>query len=120
MALEHDTTPGALFFSVLDDIERPDSILVEFFAAFRSYLDAHDLTDLTVTPGMSPEWRAVLLAVQAMPASLRRALGLPVPERSCRLCGCTDEEGCPDPYGGRCWWVELDPPLCSVCARAAS
>ena len=32
--------------------------------------------------------------------------------RSCRVCGCTDNYGCPPP-AGPCWWVEHD--LCSVC-----
>ena len=31
-------------------------------------------------------------------------------ERKCRVCGCTDERGCPE----GCWWVEDD--LCSSCA----
>ncbi len=31
-------------------------------------------------------------------------------ERTCRICGCTWEHGCP----GGCWWVEPD--LCSACA----
>ena len=30
--------------------------------------------------------------------------------RTCRVCGCTDDAGCP-PYG--CHWVEED--LCSTC-----
>lgn len=30
-------------------------------------------------------------------------------ERSCRVCGCTDERACP----GGCYWVEPD--LCSRC-----
>ncbi len=30
---------------------------------------------------------------------------------ACRVCGCTDEDGCP----GGCWWVEPD--LCSRCAE---
>lgn len=29
--------------------------------------------------------------------------------RMCRVCGCTDQDGCP----GGCWWVEAD--LCSAC-----
>jgi len=32
----------------------------------------------------------------------------------CRVCGCTDEHGCPE----GCWWVEPD--LCSSCAGAVS
>ena len=31
-------------------------------------------------------------------------------ERKCRVCGCTDDYGCPE----GCWWVE--PNLCSRCA----
>jgi len=31
----------------------------------------------------------------------------------CRECGCTNLAPCP----GDCHWVELDPPLCSRCAR---
>lgn len=34
----------------------------------------------------------------------------------CRVCGCTDEEGCEGPVFG-CWWVEPD--LCSQCADPA-
>jgi hypothetical protein len=37
----------------------------------------------------------------------------PEPERSCVRCGCTDEESC-NIFG--CYWVSLDPPICSVCA----
>lgn len=33
-------------------------------------------------------------------------------EQSCRMCGCTDDAGCPEV----CHWVELD--LCSVCSGA--
>lgn len=109
---EHDPEPipEPAFFAVMEDLERPDSTLVEFFDSFRGYLDACHVTDLIVTPEMMPEWRGVLLALQAMPASLRRAFGLPVPERSCRVCGCTDDEGCPE----GCWWVADD--RCSACA----
>lgn len=32
------------------------------------------------------------------------------PERSCRVCGCTDARAC-QPFG--CYWVEED--LCSAC-----
>lgn len=32
--------------------------------------------------------------------------------RTCRGCGCTDEEGC---FGG-CWWVSETDDLCSSCA----
>lgn len=30
--------------------------------------------------------------------------------RTCRRCGCTDDQACP----GGCWWVSED--LCSACA----
>ena len=33
--------------------------------------------------------------------------------RSCRICGCTDDEGCMDDDGEMCHWVEDD--LCSAC-----
>lgn len=33
-----------------------------------------------------------------------------MPERECRVCGCTDRHACE----GGCWWVEED--LCSACA----
>lgn len=33
----------------------------------------------------------------------------PKPERSCRVCGCTDKRACP----GGCAWVDQD--LCSAC-----
>jgi hypothetical protein len=32
-------------------------------------------------------------------------------KRTCRHCGCTDRDGCPE----ACYWVQPD--LCSVCAR---
>ena len=32
--------------------------------------------------------------------------------RTCRICGCTDEEGC---FGG-CWWTSESDDLCSRCA----
>lgn len=35
-------------------------------------------------------------------------------ERTCRVCGCTDERACP----GGCWWVEAD--LCSTCRPPAT
>jgi hypothetical protein len=35
------------------------------------------------------------------------------PVRSCRSCGCTDDDAC----AGGCWWVEED--LCSSCADLA-
>ncbi len=34
-------------------------------------------------------------------------------ERKCRVCGCTNERGCP----GGCWWV--GPDLCSSCVEEA-
>jgi hypothetical protein len=34
------------------------------------------------------------------------------PERRCRICGCTDDDPCPE----GCYWVEDD--LCSACAMA--
>lgn len=35
--------------------------------------------------------------------------------RSCRVCGCTDDDcsGCVEATGAPCWWVEPD--LCSRC-----
>lgn len=30
---------------------------------------------------------------------------------ACVGCGCTERRAC----RGRCWWVSLDPPLCSNC-----
>lgn len=42
-------------------------------------------------------------------------------ERACRVCQCTDEDGCLIHDDGRltgvCWWVEAD--LCSECQRKA-
>ncbi|QQE80905.1 hypothetical protein [Alicyclobacillus sp. SO9] len=35
-------------------------------------------------------------------------------ERKCRVCGCTDLQGCPE----GCWWVEED--LCSSCEGTES
>ncbi len=35
----------------------------------------------------------------------------PLPERTCRVCGCTDSRACP----GGCYWVQED--LCSRCAE---
>ncbi len=32
--------------------------------------------------------------------------------RECVKCGCTDERAC----DGGCFWVSLDPPVCSRCA----
>lgn len=37
-------------------------------------------------------------------------------ERSCRICGCTEDHACETVYGA-CYWVEYD--LCSACAEAA-
>lgn len=33
---------------------------------------------------------------------------------ACKVCGCTDDRACP----GGCYWVSLDPPLCSACVSA--
>jgi len=35
-----------------------------------------------------------------------------VPRGVCRVCGCTDDRGCP----GGCYWVDEDATLCSLCA----
>lgn len=35
---------------------------------------------------------------------------------ACSACGCTDDNACP----GGCYWVSLDPPLCSACAEVAA
>lgn len=40
-----------------------------------------------------------------------------VPVRACRVCGCTDERGCPPVAGLSCWWIEPD--LCSRCEGKA-
>lgn len=58
---------------------------------------------------------AILLAqVQTTLSRIAAALEA-IEERSrprrCRVCGCTDEFGCPE----GCWWVEED--LCSSCAE---
>lgn len=42
--------------------------------------------------------------------SLEPALSL---VRTCRVCGCTENDACYHPKGGSCWWVEAD--LCSHC-----
>lgn len=42
---------------------------------------------------------------------LAEADDLPLEDRHCRECGCSDEIGCED----GCWWVESD--LCSLCAE---
>lgn len=34
------------------------------------------------------------------------------PNRQCIECGCTDDHACP----GGCYWVSLEPPICSACA----
>ncbi|MFA5487349.1 MAG: hypothetical protein WDA05_04945 [Candidatus Methanomethylophilaceae archaeon] len=36
------------------------------------------------------------------------------PERTCRICGCTEEHAC-ETVCGACYWVEYD--LCSACAK---
>lgn len=33
--------------------------------------------------------------------------------RSCRVCGCTEDNACVDDERGACWWVDAD--LCSHC-----
>ena len=48
-----------------------------------------------------------------------QAMGLervPAPEgvRTCRECGCWNEDACWDEIEGACWWVDGD--LCSSCA----
>lgn len=35
-------------------------------------------------------------------------------QRSCKICGCTDDNACIHPDLGACWWVDDD--LCSFCA----
>lgn len=35
--------------------------------------------------------------------------------RTCRQCGCSQEDACHHPEHGNCWWVEDD--LCSHCQR---
>lgn len=37
-----------------------------------------------------------------------------MPERTCRFCGCTDDNACVDPFTGEpCSWAEYD--LCTSC-----
>ncbi len=40
-----------------------------------------------------------------------------IEERSCRECGCVDDDCycCYEHTGGPCWWIERD--LCSACAE---
>lgn len=44
----------------------------------------------------------------------KQAKGKPV--RTCRVCGCTDDDcrQCIEKTGAPCWWVQ--PRLCSACA----
>lgn len=37
----------------------------------------------------------------------------PEPQRTCRVCGCHDDDACIHPEHGNCWWVTRD--LCSHC-----
>lgn len=65
---------------------------------------------------------ALLLALLIFAAGLLRAAGKRSPsvegEFSCRVCGCSEYDACPE----GCWWIP-DPkglgPLCSSCEDAA-
>ena len=35
---------------------------------------------------------------------------------TCRVCGCWEYDACWEEEDGACWWVEIEPPLCSSCA----
>jgi len=35
---------------------------------------------------------------------------------ACSICGCTEANACP----GGCWWIWLDPPICSACESSAA
>lgn len=35
---------------------------------------------------------------------------------ACSICGCTDDNACE----GGCYWVKLDPPICSACREIAA
>lgn len=64
-------------------------------------------------PGMAPLMFSLVGpappdAAEEAPGFTYRLLGV-TPERACRVCGCTDEQGCPE----GCTWVEED--LCSRC-----
>lgn len=56
-------------------------------------------------------------------ADLRK--GTRRPQRTCRVCGCTDDNACTTDDSGvsRCWWADLDEmnlrggPLCSFCVK---
>jgi len=56
--------------------------------------------------------------VTAFAADLRRIPTIDAVDvvtiRTCRSCGCTDDQAC---FGG-CWWISDDEGLCSACAPA--
>ena len=39
----------------------------------------------------------------------------PAPELACSCCGCTESQACP----GGCFWISLEPPICSSCGEVA-
>lgn len=77
---------------------------------------ATELARARAVRALTPAARLVLSAVIRGAYRALHAL----PQRRCRVCGCTDERGCvePDLVGGwsTCWWVESD--LCSMCRTA--
>jgi hypothetical protein len=69
--------------------------------------------------GFTPEECAA--AGEALAHAQQRVAGLvqtvAANRRACRVCGCTDEQGCPPDAAGRsCWWVAWD--LCSRCGSS--
>lgn len=48
-------------------------------------------------------------------AALEQAVGVPDWVRTCRECGCTEDNACVDSQGRPCHWVAED--LCSACAE---
>ena len=60
-------------------------------------------------PLVTHDWKG---QVDAFTAQIAEELG---PERSCRICGCTEDDcsGCVRRTGRPCYWIEAD--LCSAC-----
>lgn len=70
----------------------------------RLHIEANSIRDVAIDNDVDD--RAVVDEARKLMGNMYRAAGV----QACRVCGCTQEEGCPE----GCSWAEED--LCSECA----
>lgn len=71
-----------------------------------------------LTPTTEEIARAVAAQSRPEPVARWEIRQIVAPERTCRICGCTENNPCITPPDGPCHWIASD--ICSACAGVAT